>query len=68
MSGMETKRVPKFLEGEPLPPGYFDVPDPYVSHPTCKIHLGALGEYMRKTGKKSGWELTKEEVKMFEYE
>ncbi len=68
MNGTEVKKIPKFLEGEPLPPGYFDVPDPYSSHPTCKIHLGELGEYMRKTGKKSGWDLTKEEIKMFEYE
>ena len=66
MNGKENRMIPKFLEGEPLPEGYFDELNPYVSHPTCKIDLSALGKYVRKTGKKSGWELTKEEIRMFE--
>ena len=66
MSGTEKRMIPKFLEGEPLPDGYFDELSPYETHPTCKINLLALGEYVRKTGKKSGWDLTKEEMKMFE--
>lgn len=66
MNGIErTRRVPKFLEGEPLPVGYFDPPNPYVSAPTRKVDLSALVAYARKNGK-SCWELTKEEVKQFE--
>ena len=66
MSGMEKNKIPSFLEGEPLPNGYFEDPNPYVDHPTCKINFKALGEYIKKTGKKSGWDLTKEEMKIFE--
>jgi len=66
MSGMEKMTIPKFLEGEPLPEGYFDEPNPYIDHPTCKIDFKALGDYIKKTGKKSGWDLTKEEMKLFE--
>jgi len=66
MNGEEERRIPKFLKGEPLPHGYFDELSPSESHPTCKINLQALGEYVKKTGKKSGWDLTKEEMKMFE--
>lgn len=66
MNGIERmRRVPKFLEGEPLPAGYFDSPNPYASAPTRKVDLGALVAYARKNGK-SCWELTKEEVKRFE--
>ena len=38
----------------------------YIDHPTCKIDFKALGDYIKKTGKKSGWDLTKEEMKLFE--
>ena len=66
MNGTEKiRRVPKFLEGEPLPIGYFDPPNPYVSAPTRKVNLSALVAYARKNGKNC-WELTKEEVKQFE--
>ena len=66
MNGMEHNTIPQFFEGESLPQGYFDEPNPYEVHPSCKTDLGALGEYVRKTGKKSGWDLTKEEIEMFE--
>ena len=66
MNGREQTIIPKFLEGEPLPQGYFDEPDPYSVHPSCKIDLHALGKYVKETGKKSGWDLSKEEIKMFE--
>ncbi len=54
MNGTEKMKIPKFLEGEPLPKGYFDGPNPYTDHPTCKIDFKALGDYIKKTGKKSG--------------
>ena len=64
MNGVENKRVPLFLQGEQLPVGYFDPPNPYVDAPTKKVRLGALVAYARENGK-SGWELTKEDVKRF---
>lgn len=66
MNGTVKMSIPKFLEGEVLPAGYFDEPNPYEDQPSCKLDLRALGEYIKKTGKKSGWELTKEEMKAFE--
>ena len=68
MSGKETRLVPQFMEGKPLPPGYFDDLNPYESHPSCKIDFHALGDYVYRTGKRSGWDLSKEEMKMFEPE
>ncbi len=67
MNGTETRRIPAFLEGEPLPPGYFDPVNPYKDAPSRKIRLGALVAYAKKNGK-TMWDLTKEEVKRFEYE
>ena len=65
MNGTEQRRIPKFLEGEPLPAGYYEPLNPYVNAPTCKINLGQLAAYVRKHGK-TQWDLTKEEIKMFE--
>ncbi len=65
MNGTEKRRIPKFLEGEPLPAGYFEPVNPYVSAPTCKINFGKLAAYAKAHGK-TQWELTKEEVRMFE--
>ena len=65
MNGMETRRIPEFLEGEPLPAGYFEPVNPYVSAPTCKINFGKLVAYAKAHGK-TQWDLTKEEVKQFE--
>ena len=66
MSGTERLAVPKFLEGETLPPGYYDPPNPSTNPPTCKMDLSGLLAYMVEKEKKSGWELTKEEMKRFE--
>ena len=54
-----------FYEGEQLPLGYFDPPDPYTNISSRKIGLGGLANYMQATGK-SFRELTKEDLKMFE--
>ena len=64
MNGTERRPLPKFLEGEPLPVGYYDPPNPYVSAPSCHVNLPALARYAKKAGKKLT-ELTKEEVRQF---
>ena len=56
--------LPKFLEGEPLPAGYYDAPNPYVSHTSCNVDLPALARYAKSVGKKLP-DLTKEEDKRF---
>ena len=65
MNGTATKRIPKFLEGEPLPAGYFEPVNPYISAPSRNIRIGDLASYMKKNGK-TMWDLTKDEIKMFE--
>ncbi|MBR0408477.1 MAG: hypothetical protein IJI53_10605 [Clostridia bacterium] len=66
MSGTEQLSAPQFLEGEVLPIGYFDPPNPSADPPSCKMDLSGLLAYMVANGKKSGWDLTKEEMKKFE--
>lgn len=56
--------LPKFLEGEPLPAGYYDEPDPYESAPSCNIDLPALSKYARSIDKRIT-DLTKDEVRRF---
>ena len=67
MSGIEIIFFPKFLEGEPLPPGYLEPPNPYVNPPTRKVDLGSLAKYARENGKRIV-DLTKEEVAQFEFD
>lgn len=64
MSGISVVRVPKFLEGEPLPIGYNDPPNPYVDPPATKYNLRAMVNYALAIGKKVP-ELTKEEAEQF---
>jgi len=59
--------LPKFLEGEEIPEGYFDAPDSYKSVKSLKIDIGKLADYARKSGK-DGWSLTREEIEMFKHE
>lgn len=66
MSETETEKIPGFLEGEPLPSGYFNKPDPYGDAPTRKVNLSLLVSYARKEGKDC-LSLTKEEIKRFSY-
>ena len=63
---MEIICFPKFLEGEPLPTGYLEPPNPYVNPPTRKVDIGALAKYARENGKRIV-DLTKEEVALFEF-
>ena len=51
MNGTNAMPIPKFLEGEPLPVGYYDPPNPYESAPSCHVDLPALARYARKVGK-----------------
>ena len=55
---------PKFLENKPVPPSYYEEPNPYINSPSCHVNLLELSRYARKCGKKLV-ELTEEEVKMF---
>lgn len=58
-------QIPKFLDGEKLPGGYFDTPDPYVDYtPKSPVNLLELSRYARQQGK-ALVDLTKEEVAMF---
>ncbi len=64
MSSNDMIRPPKFLEGEELPVGYYDPPDPYQDPPKSKYDLRAMIEYAQKEGKRVT-DLTKEEAKAF---
>lgn len=57
--------IPKFLEGEALPPEYYSTPNPYENVPSCHVDLPALSNYAKELGKKIT-ELTREEVQQFQ--
>ena len=57
-------RIPKFMEGEELPSGYFDSPDPYSNPPSSRYNVRAMGNWALKNGKKVT-DLTKEEAERF---
>ena len=67
MNGINNVKIPKFLEGEPLPKGYFEAPNPYADPPSRKVKLGELVKYAKENEKKV-FDLTKEEVSMFEHD
>lgn len=56
--------LPRFLEGRPLPDGYYDPPDPYKAPPTCPYHLRALSAYAKEKGV-AVTDLSREEVERF---
>ena len=64
MNGISVVRVPKFMEGDTLPEGYYSAPDPYSEPPASKYNLRAMVNYARKNRKKVA-DLTKEEAEMF---
>ena len=64
MSGISMIRLPRFLEGEALPSGYYDTPDPYADPPKSKYNIRAMVNYALKQGKAVA-DLTKEEAKQF---
>ena len=64
MNGTEVIKIPRFLEGEQLPAGYFDPPDPYSNPPKSQYNLRAMVNYALQNGKKIT-ELSKEEVRPF---
>ena len=57
-------RIPKFMEGEPLPQGYYETPNPYKNPPPCSYNIPAMVNYAMAHGKKVT-DLTKEEAKQF---
>ena len=57
-------RIPKFMEGEELPTGYFDCPDPYCNPPSSMYNMRAMVNWALKNGKKVT-DLTKEEAERF---
>ncbi len=57
-------KLPKFLEGEELPEGYYDPPDPHREPPKSRYDLRAMIRYAREAGKEVV-ELTKEEANQF---
>lgn len=61
MTDSQLIKIPKFLEGEKLPEGYFEAPDPYRVHKFPKCDLRKLTEYAGKIGK-AITDMTKEEV------
>ena len=61
---MNGTRIPKFMEGEELPRGYYDPPDPYSDPPKSNYNLLRMSQYAKKNGKKIV-ELTKEEASQF---
>ncbi len=64
MNGTNVVKIPKFLEGESLPVGYFDPPKPYANPPKAKYNFRAMVNYALKQGK-NVTDLTKDEVKPF---
>lgn len=55
---------PRFLQGQKLNKGYYDIPSPYENAPSCHVDLLALTRYAKKQGKRL-IELTAEEVERF---
>lgn len=55
---------PKFLEGEPLPKGYYDSVNPFKDPPVWNVNLHGLAEYAESKGVHIA-ELSKEEYNMF---
>ena len=61
---MSGTKIPKFLEGEKLPEGYYKMPDPYKNPPKSPVNIRLLAKYAKKAQKKLT-ELTKDEVAQF---
>ncbi len=64
MNGTSVVKIPKFMEGEPLPEGYFDAPNPYTNPPAAQYNVRAMVNYALEHEKKVT-DLTKEEAKQF---
>ena len=57
-------KLPKFLEGEPLPEGYHDPVNPYEPHPRCPYNLQKLMRYAF-TSRRKIEDMIKEEIMQF---
>lgn len=56
--------MPKFMEGRPLPKGYYDVPNPYTLPNLSQHNLREMLAYAKKVGKNIN-DLTYEEAEQF---
>ncbi len=57
-------KIPLFMQGEELPKGYYDDPNPYAPIQEEKYRMRAMVNYALEHGK-SVPDLTKEEANMF---
>ena len=64
MNGTDVVTIPKFMENEPLPEGYYATPDPYLNPPKAKYNFRAMVNYAIRSGKRVT-DLSREEVKPF---
>ncbi len=64
MNGTSVVKIPKFMEGEALPEGYYDAPNPYANPPAALYNVRAMVNYVLEHGK-TVTDLTKEEAKQF---
>ena len=64
MNGTSVVKIPKFMEGEALPEGYYDAPNPYANPPAALYNVRAMVNYALEHGK-TVTDLTKEEAKQF---
>lgn len=59
-----TGERPKFMEGRPLPKGYYDAPNPYALPSLSQHSIRAMLAYAKSVGKNIN-ELTYEEAEQF---
>ena len=64
MNGHDKKKLPKFLEGEPLTEGYYDPVSPYEKHPPYPYNLQELMKFSVTSGRKIE-DMSKEELNQF---
>ena len=64
LNGHDKKKLPKFLEGESLPEGYYDPVSPYEKHPPCPYNLQELMKFSVTSGRKIE-DMSKEELNQF---
>ena len=57
-------KLPKFLEGKPLPKGYYETPNPYEDQPLSEYNLRAMLSYAETSGKNVN-DLSYEEAEKF---
>ena len=64
MNGISVVKIPKFMEGDTFPEGYYSEPNPYSEPPVSKYNFRAMVNYALLHGKKVT-DLTKREAELF---